>query len=75
MSQFMTYPALMMYSTAFLFSTGSVPGSPLHTGQHLEFGVPPKSAEQVQNTLELVESSACVSSPIVGKYELMPLPP
>ena len=56
----------MMYSTAVWLSTGSVPGSPEHTGQQREFGSPPNSAEQVQNIFDFVRSSACISRPIVG---------
>lgn len=43
------------------------------TGQHLELGSPPNSAEQVQNTFEFVRSSACISSPMVG-YNFILLP-
>ena len=31
-------PIMVAYSTAFLFRTGRVPGSPKHTGQIFSFG-------------------------------------
>src|SRR5690554_7837235 len=58
----------MAYSKTILFKTGSVPGIPIHTGQHFEFGIPPNSVEHPQNILLFVESSTCTSSPITFSY-------
>ena len=51
-------PALIVYSTAFLFNTGSAPGKPTHTGQQLVFWSLPKAFLQAQNTLVSVFNSA-----------------
>jgi len=51
-------PAFTAYCTAVWLMTGSVPGIPVQTGQQREFGLPPNSALQVQNTFDFVSSSA-----------------
>ncbi len=43
MSQFRARPALVAYSITALFSTGSLPGIPVQTGQHWVLGSPPKA--------------------------------
>jgi hypothetical protein len=47
---------LIAISIAFLFTTGSVPGWPVQTGQMLLFGLSPKDVEQEQNIFVLVLS-------------------
>src|SRR5258708_39171743 len=58
----------MAISTARLFRTGSVPGSPRQTGQTFVLGGSPKHGEQPQKILDLVSSWTCTSSPITGSY-------
>src|SRR5437016_12660 len=55
-------------STAALFGTGRLPGSPRQTGQHWVFGGAPNSVLQPQNILLAVSSSACTSMPMTGSY-------
>ena len=55
--QFRARPALQANSTTFLFTTGRVPGMPMHTGQQWVLGAPPKAVVQEQKILVLVASS------------------
>ena len=57
-----------------LLRIGSVPGSPVHTGQQWVFGSPPKSGGAGAEYLDLVESSTWVSSPTTISY-FIALPP
>ena len=51
-------------SIAFLFTTGSTPGIPWHTGHVCELGAAPNVVGQPQNIFERVRSWACTSSPM-----------
>ena len=53
-----------MYSIAFSFGTGRVPGWPRHTGHTLVLGSAPNSFRHPQNILVRVESSTWHSRPI-----------
>ena len=55
-------------STAPLFSTGSAPGRPRHTGQTCVFGFAPNAALQPQKIFDAVRSWAWISSPMTGSY-------
>src|SRR4051812_44085636 len=55
-------------STAFLFSTGSAPGSPRQTGHTLVLGAAPKLVEQPQKIFEAVNNWTWTSSPMTGSY-------
>jgi hypothetical protein len=68
MRQFSAMAASVANSTAFLFNTGSAPGSPRQTGQTLVFGGSPKRVEQEQKILVAVSSWMWTSSPMTGSY-------
>ena len=67
-----TSPALTADSSTFLFSTGRVPGIPVHTGQHWVLGPPPKAVVQEQKIFVLVASSTWVSRPMTVS-QVMPV--
>src|SRR4029077_5834080 len=68
MRQFRAMAARAANSTAFLFSTGSAPGSPRHTGQTLVFGGAPKRVEHEQKIFDAVSSCTWTSRPMTGSY-------
>src|ERR1700731_2428601 len=68
MRQFRAMAASVANSTAFLFNTGSAPGSPRHTGQTLVFGGAPKRVEHEQKILDAVRSCTWTSRPMTGSY-------
>ena len=49
-------PSLTANSTAFLFTVGSAPGRPRHTGQTCVFAAAPKAVPHAQNIFEPVFS-------------------
>ena len=55
----------IVYSIARSFGTGREPGIPKHTGQVRVFGSPPNATSHPQNIFEFVDSSTCISRPIV----------
>src|ERR1017187_3481225 len=55
-------------STAFLFKTGSAPGSPRQTGHTFVFGGSPKRVEHEQKIFDAVSSCTWTSSPITASY-------
>src|ERR1700674_949593 len=68
MRQFRAMAASVANSTAFLFNTGSAPGSPRQTGQTLVFGGDPKRVEHEQKILDAVRSCTWTSRPMTGSY-------
>src|SRR6202011_1772206 len=68
MRQFRAMAASVANSTAFLFNTGSAPGSPRHTGQMLVFGGAPKRVEHEQKIFDAVRSCTWTSRPMTGSY-------
>ena len=68
MRQFSAIAASVANSTAFLFSTGSAPGIPRHTGHTFVFGGAPNRVEHEQKILVAVSSWTCTSSPMTGSY-------
>src|SRR3989344_6894350 len=55
--------------TASLFTTGSVPGNPMHTGHMFTFGcVSSGSFLELQNIFVCVFNSAWISRPMLGTY-------
>src|SRR5580704_8661203 len=68
MRQLSAVDASTANSTARLFSTGSGPGIPKHTGQTWVLGGSPKWVEQPQKILVLVSSWTWTSKPITGSY-------
>ena len=50
------------------FSAGSVPGSPMHTGQTFVFGCSPKAARHPQKTFVRVRSWTWTSRPTAEAY-------
>src|ERR1700730_10414644 len=68
MRQFRAMAASVGNSTAFLFNTGSAPGSPRHTGQTLVLGGAPKRVEHEQKILDAVSSCTWTSRPMTGSY-------
>src|SRR3954471_17345840 len=66
--QFSAIAASVANSTAFLFSTGSAPGRPRHTGQTFVFGGAPNVVGQLQKALVAVSSWTWTSSPITTSY-------
>src|ERR1700732_5172386 len=68
MRQFRAMAASVANSTAFLFSTGSAPGSPRQTGQTLVFGGDPKRVEHEQKIFDAVSSCTWTSRPMTGSY-------
>ena len=69
MSAFMACANKTAFSTAALFKTGRVPGSPLQIGQIFVFGSSPhESALHAQKILLFVFSCMCVSNPITISY-------
>ena len=57
MRQLVAMPAFTAYSTTRLFSTGRLPGIPVHTGQHWVLGAAPNFVAQRQKIFVLVFSS------------------
>lgn len=57
-------PSLMAHSTAFLFITGSVPGSAMSTAQAWVLGSAPKAVLARLKILDWVASWAWVSKPM-----------
>src|SRR5690606_23500937 len=70
MLQFSARPALIAYATASRFSTGSVPGSPMHTGHTCVLGSAPNLVLQPHHTFASVSSSAWISSPMTTSYSV-----
>src|SRR3954468_333287 len=66
--QFSAMAARTAKSTAFLFRTGSAPGSPRHTGQTFVFGGAPKVVEHPQKAFVAVRSWTWTSKPITTSY-------
>src|SRR5579872_590504 len=66
MRQFSAIAASVANSTAFLFRTGSAPGSPRHTGQTFVFGGSPNRVEHEQKIFVAVSSWTCTSKPMTG---------
>src|SRR5260370_5320576 len=66
--QFKACAASTANSTALLFSTGSAPGSPRHTGHTFVLGGTPNLVEHPQKILVFVSRCTCTSSPITGSY-------
>ena len=58
--------SIVIDSIALRFGTGNAPGNPKHVGHKLMFGTSVSTTAQLQNILELVFNSTCVSIPIVG---------
>ena len=61
----------MANSTTFRFTTGSVPGMPVQTGQVCVLGAPPKRVVQPQKIFVRVASSTCTSRPMTISYVAM----
>ena len=66
--QFSASAACIASSTARLFSTGRVPGSPRQTGHVFALGASPNCVEQPQKIFVLVRSCAWTSSSITASY-------
>ena len=66
--QLVASPIAIAYSTTCLFSTGSAPGMPVHTGHVWVFGAPPNSVLHPQKIFVFVASSICTSSPMTVSY-------
>src|ERR1700722_1320125 len=64
----MASEARIAISTARLFKTGKVPGSPRQTGHTLLLGASPKRFAHPQKILLFVNSCTWTSSPITGSY-------
>src|SRR5205085_10908388 len=62
-------PTLIEYSTAVLFITGNVPGSPSTTGSTCEFGSPPKPLAAPVNIFDFVASWTWISMPTRTRYD------
>ena len=63
---FNAVPIAMPFFTTAEFSTGNVPGNPIHTGQILVFGSAPYAYAHRQNAFVFEFNCTCVSMPITA---------